>query len=84
MAELGYVSLDIQYVDGTKIESASNKYTFVWKGTIEKNKAKLEDKIHNIIKEIDSSIKEDERLEKQEYRAFCKIQLLSQRTKKGF
>ncbi len=25
----GYVSLDIQYVDGTKVESASNRYSFV-------------------------------------------------------
>lgn len=42
MAELGYVSLDVQYIDGTKIESASNQYTFVWRGSVEKNKEKLE------------------------------------------
>jgi len=27
--ELGYLSLDVQYIDGTKIESASNRYSFV-------------------------------------------------------
>ena len=27
----GYVSLEKYFVDGTKIESAANKYTFVWK-----------------------------------------------------
>lgn len=26
--EMGYVSLDVQYIDGTKIEAKSNKYTF--------------------------------------------------------
>lgn len=59
MSELGYVSLDIQYVDGTKIEAASNKYTFVWKETTKKNKEKLEAKIDSILKEIDQSIATD-------------------------
>ena len=26
----GLISLDVQYIDGTKIESVANKYTFVW------------------------------------------------------
>jgi len=34
--DLNYLSLDVQYIDGTKIESAANRYTFVWKGTVEK------------------------------------------------
>ena len=38
----GLVSLKVQYIDGTKIETAANKYTFVWKGSVEKNKARLE------------------------------------------
>lgn len=38
--ELGYLSLDVQHIDGTKIESASNRYTFVWRGSVEKNKSK--------------------------------------------
>ena len=59
MAEVGLVSLDIQYIDGTKIESASNKYTFVWKKSIEKNKEKLETKIALILSDIDSTIKKD-------------------------
>src|SRR5690606_3353377 len=33
LAELGYVSLKVQYIDGTKIESAAGRYTFVWKGS---------------------------------------------------
>lgn len=68
MAELGYVSLDIQYIDGTKIEAASNKYTFVWKGSVEKYKEKLEAKISSILADIGQSIKEDETSVKEEYK----------------
>ena len=57
LVELGYVSLDVQYIDGTKIESASNRYTFVWRKSVEKNKLKLEAKVDNIIKQIEKGIK---------------------------
>lgn len=60
MNELGYVSLNIQYVDGTKLESASNRYTFTWKGSVEKNKAKLEEKIQGVLNTIDENIKHDQ------------------------
>lgn len=59
MSQLGYVSLDVQYIDGTKIEAASNKYTFVWKGSTEKNKEKLEARINSILEEIGHSIETD-------------------------
>ena len=59
MSELGLVDLEIQYIDGTKIESASNRYTFVWKKSVEKNKAKLESKIASVLSDIDSTIKKD-------------------------
>lgn len=59
LQELNYVSLDVQYIDGTKIESASNRYTFVWRGSVEKNKAKLEQKIQSVLQDIDDQIKED-------------------------
>lgn len=58
--ELKYLSLDVQYIDGTKIESAANRYTFVWKGSVEKNKAKLETKINSVLNEIESQIKRDQ------------------------
>jgi len=57
--ELGYVSLDVQYIDGTKIEATSNRYSFVWRGSVEKDKAKLEDKIRSVLSSIDSHIKAD-------------------------
>jgi transposase len=58
--ELQYVSFNVQYIDGTKIESAGGRYTFVWKGSVEKNKAKLEDKIQSVLSDIESQIKEDQ------------------------
>ena len=60
MNRMGYVSLDVQYVDGTRIESAANRYTFVWRGSVEKNKEKLERKIDSILKGIDFTISADE------------------------
>lgn len=59
LVEEGYVSLDIQYIDGTKIESASNRYTFVWRGSVEKYKEKLELKIKRILQDIEASIQSD-------------------------
>lgn len=59
LQESGYVSLDVQYIDGTKIESASNRYTFVWRGSVEKNKARLESRIHSVLAEVDKYIEQD-------------------------
>jgi hypothetical protein len=59
LVEMGYVSLDVQYIDGTQIESAANRYTFVWKGSVEKNKATLEGKINKILTDIESAIQSD-------------------------
>lgn len=59
LVELGYISLDVQYIDGTKIEAKSNKYTFVWRGSVEKYKEKLETKINTILSDIEANIKSD-------------------------
>ena len=59
LVEMGYVSLDVQYIDGTKIEAKSNKYTFVWRGSVEKYKDKLETKINSILSDIEQSIISD-------------------------
>lgn len=60
LQELGYVSLEVQYVDGTKIESVANRYSFVWKRSVEKNKAGLEMKIQSVLDEIEGHIKTDQ------------------------
>ena len=57
--EIGVIDFKVQYVDGTKIESVANKYTFVWRRRVEKNKEGIEKKIKSIISEIESQIKSD-------------------------
>lgn len=59
LVEMGYISLDVQYIDGTKIEAKSNKYTFVWRGSVEKYKEKLEVKINTILADIENNIQSD-------------------------
>ena len=44
MHEVGFASLRELYINGTKIESAANKYTFAWRGIGRKNDARLKDK----------------------------------------
>jgi len=58
MANMGYVSLKFQYVDGTKTEAESNRYTFVWRRSVEKYKEKPETKTERILKDIEASITE--------------------------
>lgn len=41
----GHVNLENLYIDGTKIEAASNRYTFVWKKTVENYQKKLAEQI---------------------------------------
>lgn len=59
LVEMGYISLQTVYIDGTKMESRANRYTFVWRKTVEKNKAKLEEKIRKILEMIDEGIAQD-------------------------
>lgn len=59
MVSMGYVSLDTQYIDGTKIEASSNKYTFVWRKNVERHKGKLEAKIDSVLNEINKTIESD-------------------------
>lgn len=59
LVKTGYLSLDIQYVDGTKIEATSNKYTFVRRGSVEKYQEKLKTKINRILSDIEESIQSD-------------------------
>ena len=55
----GFVTLDVEYIDGTKIESKANKYTFVWRKTVEKNRAKLMEKIRVLLSQVDDAIAQD-------------------------
>jgi hypothetical protein len=46
----GYIKLENYFVDGTKIESASGRHTFVWKKPVEKNGKKLDGKLRAYIR----------------------------------
>ena len=53
--EEGFVSLKVQYIDGTKIESVANKYTFVWRGSVEKYDARLKAKTEDLLRQIEQN-----------------------------
>lgn len=53
--EEGFVSLKVQYIDGTKIESVANKYTFVWRGSVEKYDARLKAKTEALLRQIEQN-----------------------------
>lgn len=56
----GFVSLQIQYIDGTKIESAANKYSFVWRGSVEKHDKRLREKTDAVLREIEQVIRDEQ------------------------
>ena len=62
LVDMGYLSLDVIYVDGTKLESRANRYTFVWRKSVEKNKAKLEAKIRKVLEMVESGAELRDRL----------------------
>mgnify|MGYP003303146318 FL=1 len=45
LSEIGEISFENIFVDGTKIEANANRYTFVWSKAVEKNLRKLEARI---------------------------------------
>lgn len=54
-----YLSLESTYIDGTKIESRANRYTFVWRKSVERNKARLEEKIRKVLELVEEGIVQD-------------------------
>lgn len=56
----GFVSLKVQYIDGTKIESCANKYSFVWRGSVEKNAAKLKEKTRMVLAQIEEHAQKED------------------------
>ena len=50
-AELEETEYEEVFIDGTKIESMANRYTFVWKTGVEKNLAKLKEKAKGVFNE---------------------------------
>ena len=51
--DLGEISGETIFIDGTKIEAAANKYTFVWKKAVTKNQTKLLIKLADFVAECE-------------------------------
>ena len=51
--DLGEISGETIFIDGTKIEACANKYTFVWKKAVTKNQAKLLVKLADFVAECE-------------------------------
>lgn len=49
----------MEYVDGTKIESKANKYTFVWRKNVERNIDKLKRQLAVLLSQVDDAIAQD-------------------------
>ena len=75
LALKGLITLDVEYIDGTKIESKANKYTFVWRKGVEKNRARLLAKINALLAQIDDAIAQDNAAEQQEQISFTPAML---------
>jgi transposase len=54
LIEEGMVRLEDYHLDGTKIESAANRYTFVWAKSVEGHKGRLLAKINALLDQIEA------------------------------
>jgi transposase len=59
LVDMGHLTLNESFIDGTKMESRANRYTFVWRKSVEKNRIKLEAKIRRILEQIEEGIAQD-------------------------
>ena len=55
----GLITLEALYIDGTKIEANANRYTFVWRGTINYHLAGLLDTIDTLYTRYNSLLNEN-------------------------
>lgn len=55
LLNMGEISGENLFIDGTKLEANANRYTFVWKKSVEKNELKLRSKLPAILDEIHSA-----------------------------
>ena len=53
LIEEGYIQFENYFLDGTKIEANANKYSWVWAKSTRKNHAKLNEKVHELLRQID-------------------------------
>ena len=49
LTKKGWIDRDELYIDGTKIESRANRYTFVWRKTVERELGKIREKARSLL-----------------------------------
>ena len=74
LIDQGFVRLEDYYVDGTKMESVANRYTFVWAKSVARYKANLLEKIAVLVEQIEQSNEEDLKVEIRNEEGLPKIQ----------
>lgn len=55
LVEEGYIQFENYFLDGTKIEANANKYSWVWAKSTQKNHTKLQEKVHELLRQIDQN-----------------------------
>ncbi|NTU89087.1 MAG: IS1182 family transposase, partial [Actinobacteria bacterium] len=66
LAERGYITLDTYFLDGTKIEAAANKFTFVWRKSNDYYMENLRRKVHAHLQAIDEMEEAEDELAPEE------------------
>ena len=51
LEEIGETNHEAVFVDGTKLESKANKYSFVWRKTVERELSKIKTKLKELLKD---------------------------------
>ncbi len=60
MEKEGLITLKMLFIDDTKIEANANRYTFVWRGTVNYHLAGLLDTIDSLYQKYNALIDENE------------------------
>jgi hypothetical protein len=59
LIDSGYVTMDYIFVDGTKIEANTNKYSFVWGKAIKNYDAKLREKAKSLLVDVHEAMNQE-------------------------
>lgn len=62
LADMGLVTLDAYFLDGTKVEANANKYSFTWRKAVERNRGKLRVNVGRLLDEVDALNDEEDRI----------------------
>ncbi|MDO4797434.1 MAG: IS1182 family transposase [Coriobacteriales bacterium] len=62
IADMGLVTLDTYFLDGTKMEANANKFTFVWAKSTKRYKEQLRERVHAHLAAIDEMDEAEEAL----------------------